>query len=292
MKIKKILCALPLFFACAISPLPSWAWGLNGHRIVGHIAEMSLTPEVKASVREIAKGQSLADISTWLDEQRRTSILPLEAFRWHFDNIPVCESASAECSNGNCAQAQMAKAIDVLRTNSDMSQKEFSLRVLVHLVGDIHQPLHTADNGDMGGNQVRLANRPWCFTRDKQKRACNLHEYWDTTLVKKALSGIPERDYAVALGHAHPLPDNDSASPDDWIAQSHELGRDIAYGKLDGFACAAPKPADLKAPIDMKASPYYDALARLTIERQLAWAGHRLGALLNKLLTSPPPDAK
>lgn len=291
MKATRRLLALSLFVTFTAWPLLSWAWGAGGHRIVGHIAEADLAPEARATVRALTHGKSLADISTWLDEQRNTGALPKASATWHFDDIPVCGTAPAECPDGNCAHAQIEKAVELLRKDGAAAPRELSLRVLVHVVGDIHQPLHAADNADHGGNLVRLDNRPWCVTRDAQKqpRVCNLHEYWDTVLLGRVMQGTPEADYAAALASAYPHADGDSASPNDWIAHTHSIGREIAYGQLPGFACTAPKPVSADATIHRNASPRYDALARLTIERQLARAGHRLGALLNSLFAPAAP---
>lgn len=256
----------------------AWAWGAQGHRIAGHIAYAELTPAAKAAVEKILGEASLASASTWMDDVRDQPI-GKKMMAWHFDDLSVCQAQEAPCENGNCAHAQIAQALDTLRQSQDPQQRQESLRVLVHLVEDIHQPLHAADNHDQGGNQITLRNRLQCKNyKTKAVQACNLHQYWDSTLLRNAVGGseaAAEKDYAARLAVRYPRPAGDSLEPAAWIAQSHNLGKEVAYGQLPGFACSH------SGPFSTRVSKAYDKAASQTVEQQLALAGQRLAAILN-----------
>lgn len=256
----------------------AFAWGPQGHRMVGYIADGDLTPTAKAAVQKIMNNPSLSSVATWMDDVRDDPQLGPKMKEWHFDDVPVCNTEPAPCKDGNCAHAQIDAALETLRTAKDIDQQLNGLRVLVHLVGDIHQPLHSSDNHDAGGNFVTLANRTQCRNyKTKQSKACNLHQYWDSVLIRNEIGKTSEADFAKALATKTTLPAGDSLVPTNWITQSNMLGRDVAYGKLDGFACGnAGKFAT-------NASQDYDAEARQAINQQLALAGHRLAALLNDI---------
>ena len=99
--------------------------------------------------------------------------------------------------------------------------------MLVHLVGDIHQPLHAADNG---GNGVTLTNRMCVEYGAPTPTACKLHTYWDTNLVKSAARGLSEIDAASFWAATYAkLPAADSASAFEWAVESNALARGAAY---------------------------------------------------------------
>lgn len=264
--------------AAAVFASQAIAFGPQGHRMVGYIADGDLTPAAKTAVQQIMGKDSLSSVATWMDDVRDDPTWGPKMKEWHFDDVPVCSAAPAPCANGNCAHAQIAAALDTLRNAQDPDQKLFGLRVLVHLVGDIHQPLHSSDNADHGGNLVTLTNRMQCEDyKTGASKACNLHQYWDGVLIRRELRKTTETALAPQLSSKYALPDNDTKSPADWIAQSNELGKTVTYGKLTGFAYGRP------GAFSTKATREYDQDAQEAINRQLALAGHRLAVLLNDI---------
>lgn len=254
------------------------AWGASGHRVVGYIADGDLGPKARIAVHQIMNNDSLSSVATWMDDIRNDPTFGKKTREWHFDDVPVCKAGPTPCKDGNCAHAQIANAISTLKGSQSHDDQLFALRVLVHLVGDIHQPLHSADNGDRGGNDVFLTNRVQCFNyKTRKPAACNLHQYWDTTLLKGTLRGITEYDYAKSLSTKFPAKDTDSKSPEEWIGESTGLAKTTVYGKLDDAACSRP------GGFSTTVSATYDVEAREMIAEQLARAGHRLGALLNSI---------
>lgn len=109
----------------------------------------------------------------------------------HYDNIPVCASAlSFDCANGNCATAAIERAERTLRNRRASDQARVrALARLIHFIGDIHQPLHAADNGDRGGNEDRVIylGQATYRAQDGAPRRNNLHGVWDTPLLTAAL---------------------------------------------------------------------------------------------------------
>ncbi len=153
-------CALVLI---AISTLVSFenalAWGSIGHRIIGQVADKHLTPKAALRISQIIGTNSLGDVATWMDDVRGTKEGQAMA-DWHFQRVEACGGKPGECHHNKCAGPKIDEQIDALRSNNGNQKK--AMRVLVHLVGDVHQPLHAAENRDGGGNGVIIANR-WCM---------------------------------------------------------------------------------------------------------------------------------
>lgn len=250
------------------------AWGSQGHRMVGYVADADLTPRTRMAVQKIMQADSLSSVANWMDEVRDTPE-GRTMQRWHFVTIPACGPATASCKNGNCAPGRIEWAREVLRTGTPPEALK-ALRVLVHLVGDIHQPLHAADNGDFGGNGVTVTNRLCVEFGATQPTACKLHTYWDTSLVKVATRGMSEEAAAAAwsteLGTASGI---DSSAVNDWASESNEIARQIAYN-FDGFSCKTKH-------LSFAANEGYDTAGVATVKRQIVKAGKRLARALNEV---------
>ncbi|NNM50720.1 MAG: S1/P1 nuclease [Pseudomonadales bacterium] len=272
---KHSLCCLLLCI-----PLLAHGWGRQGHTFIGHVADLNLTPVARAAVQSLlvndldADGQlsgrhHLADIANWADEIRATPAGRQEA-SWHYRDVPVCEQSPGPCPEGHCIDEVLRHMVKVLRDNhASLQARNEALKWIVHLVGDMHQPLHVSDDDDHGGNWVKVR------ILDPHGRIFNLHQVWDTELVSLALREAPVDTQMPA----HFI----SGSPDDWLRQSHQLGVKVAYGDLPGFACGQ----HVSEPILLNTDYLQRALP--TIRQQLQLAGFRLAALLNQTLTSYTP---
>jgi nuclease S1 len=157
-----------------------WAWGRLGHRVISQFAEKQLTPKAKAAIAELLEpGESLADASTWADENRGR--LPKTAPR-HYVDVPLDEPRydarfSGEVSTKGCVVDKINEFRLTLRDpNKPAADRRFALRFLVHCVEDMHQPCHVGDNGDKGGNrtQVRFFDR-----------GTNMHALWDSGMIER-----------------------------------------------------------------------------------------------------------
>lgn len=259
-----------------LAPPVLYGWGPEGHHIVARIALARLTPEAKQGVQALLGTEDFVAVSTWADEIR--SQRP-ETYNWHFVDIPYGEQkydAARDCKptpQGDCVIAQLERARKDL-TDASLSQerRKEALKWLIHLVGDLHMPLHSIDNHDRGGNDVtvNLVGQP---PPDPGVRV-NLHGVWDTRLI--ALKNPDEAMYVEALTTAFKGTQLFGTPIDftTWAEQVHQIAVEYVY-TYPGFTPGAP-PA---SPVNL--SKDYQTAATLAIDHQLELAGVRLGSVLN-----------
>jgi hypothetical protein len=279
--------ALSLLFILAPAPL-ALAWGPQGHRTVGAIADRLLTPQTRALVQRLLTDDrdkfgnpsgrtTLEEVSVWSDEISGT---PAARPRWHYDNAPVCGPfvIGAVCRDGDCASEQLKRLSRVMADpQAAPRERNEALKWVVHLVGDLHQPLHAADNQDRGGNAVQVA-LAGVRTRGRE----SLHRAWDNDFVRLALEARnrqqPPADLGPLVSAAQALLGEAGAGdPDSWATESNNLARNVAY-RYAGFACgAAPQT------LVVLDQAYVSGAADLVRERLLL-AGARLANLLNRRL--------
>ena len=256
------------------APMPALAWGSIGHRVVGQVADKSLTRKAFAATSRIMGSSSLGDVANWMDEVRGTP--EGEVMKpWHYQSVDLCHPSPAACAHDNCAGRRIEMAIETLkheagRTRPSRARRLKALRVLVHLVGDVHQPLHTAENGDIGGNSVIIQNRTCIDFNTGEPVHCKLHSYWDNNLVKAAQGNSSERKFVSELAALSVSADGDPAS---WIVESNALAKEKVH-TYQGFACKIGKNT-------VSLTPEYDDAAVPVVREQLAKAGKRLAAVLN-----------
>jgi len=279
---------------CAALSAPTLGWGPQGHRTVGAIADRLLTPPARAAVMEILADDrdkfdnpshrtTLESVSVWADEIRGTSAARPA---WHYDDIPVCgsEPKSRYCPDGQCNTEQLKRLIAVLAdTRAAPRERDEALKWVVHLLGDIHQPLHAADNDDHGGNRVAVALEG-VKTRGRE----NLHRVWDNDLVTLVLHTRghqkPPRNIDALAAEARTLAgEAGQGDPDSWASESNHLARNVAY-RYPGFVCNRVPPG-----IVMLDGAYQEQAEAIVRERLLL-AGARLATLLNQTLP-PTPSA-
>lgn len=246
------------------------AWGFDGHRVVGMLAESELSPPARAEVKRLLAGEpepTLAGVSTWADTLRDDAAWR-HTGRWHWVNLPRTDPctyvAERDCRNGDCVVGAIRAQFDILadRSRSD-AERRTALKFLVHFVGDVHQPFHAGFGFDRGGNQTQLQ-----FDR----QGWNLHSLWDSAMVKHA--GLDPVAYARQLRGGPALPADPTLSlsrPEErWALEScqviHDDGlyparRTIGRGYLDQH--------------------------RPLAETRLRQAGSRLASLLDSALAAP-----
>ncbi len=151
------------------------AWGSKGHRVVGEIAQEYLTPKTKRMLKELLNGQSLAFVSTFGDEIKSDSRYR-EFYTWHYINMSLdADYESSEKSETGDLVTGIDYCIKIIKDeNSSDDDKAFYLKLLVHLVGDLHQPMHIGLKEDRGGNDFKVQ---W-FYKDS-----NLHRVWDSDMI-------------------------------------------------------------------------------------------------------------
>ena len=169
MKLLSISCLLSLI------SITSFSWGPTGHRAVGLVAEKHLSAKAKKNITKLLGQQSLAEVSTWMDEIRSDSTYNYMS-DWHWVTIETGKTYDQSPKNpkGDVI-ATLEKIITELKKHTlDQKTETEYLKMLVHLVGDIHQPLHVGCCDDQGGNKVKVK---W-FRIDT-----NLHHVWDSDMI-------------------------------------------------------------------------------------------------------------
>ncbi len=157
-------------------PTAVQAWGSQGHQVVANLAQAQLSVKAKQAVERLLAlepGQTLASISTWADEHRSPATAA-----WHYVNFPKnsCSySAERDCPDGQCVVAAIDRQRDILASNAADEVRLRALKYLVHLVADVHQPLHAGYSEDRGGNSYQL---------QAFMRGTNLHAFWDSGLIR------------------------------------------------------------------------------------------------------------
>ena len=251
---------------------PALAWGYEGHRIAADIAEQYLEPATVRQVRELLaldNATTLAEVSTWADDIRRQRP---ETARWHFVNIPIhppmgtppAYDAPRDCPTGDCVVAAIERFEAVLHDKAAPPRQRLeALKFIVHLVADIEQPLHCADNGDRGGNEVHV---------EFEGRSTNLHAVWDSGILAAARIS-DERAFALSLARSIAPKEAElwrGGTPADWANDSYGVAARLIYGEWPHGPGALPAS--------------YEQAAIYVVDVQLEKAGLRLAALLNVAL--------
>lgn len=257
-----------LFFALCLwlLPGPLAAWGGQGHRLIAALAESRLEPEVRTRVRAMLDGQSLAAVSNWADDLIDTAACS-HTEAWHFINIADGETleTSRRSARGDLVSA-IERFEDQLRDpRSTDDERRWALKYLIHLIGDIHQPLHVGRLEDRGGNDVLVE---WFG------ESTNLHLVWDVYLI--GASGLEAADLAsfVARQDATELARWEGGAVGEWVRES------LHYRTLPYRFEAPPRLGEA----------YLDSNLP-TIRLRLAQAGVRLAAFLDRSFSEPSLEA-
>lgn len=235
------------------------SWFDKGHRIVGLIAQANLTANARKEIEKILPGSmTLEDAAIWPDHEGRSmrDFDPL-----HYVSIP--ENASGydqarDCPERNCmVEALKWFSAVVADKNAPIMMRRFALYYVVHLVGDVHQPLHAGRAADQGGTEIPVSYRG---------ASTNLHFFWDTNLVEMEPGNAEE----VAKRLTTNLTEEErlkwqAGDPTQWTNESLMLARSHAYN-------TGPS---------VELSDDYVEKARPIVRQRLAQAGIRLAWLLN-----------
>jgi hypothetical protein len=288
----RALCITNVILAIFLCPISAWGWGNDGHEIVAIIAADNLTQAAQSHVASIL-GVPADRIATAMEA---ASVRPDSEFRdenrstapWHFIDICLQDrriDVPARCPGGNCVTGKIDEYSRRIKEGSyDRWGAAGDLAFLVHFVGDIHQPLHTANDADRGGN---------CVLVDSQPPARNLHAAWDTTIVRRLeeSGGTPEAT-AHTLEHAYAAEKAlDAWTPghtDDIAWESNQIARSDIYAALHIPVEPCDPPAALcsnEPEVDL--NPAYMDHADVVAGHQLAKAGFRLASLLNGIWVQP-----
>jgi len=252
--------------AALMMAAPAWGWGRLGHRLAGRIAEDRLTPAALKAVREIlAPGESLADVSTWADDYRRDH---RETGPWHYVNVPITEAKYdvkfAAQEGGVVGKVEDFRKI-LADPNLPRDERAKALKFLVHLVQDMHQPVHVGHRDDRGGNDLQV---------QFFGQGSNLHRVWDSGLLEQPKRA--EGEWVRRL--------EGQITPELAAGWSKEAPADWANESLEAAKGAYQTPGS-DVPLRSGArlgQPYLEANLPVA-ERRVMQAGVRLAYVLNAL---------
>ena len=177
---------IKILIICAMLSSFVLGWGKKGHRITAKIAETYLTKNAKIQIKKLMGHHDLSRISNWADEIKSDPKWKI-ANDWHWCTIPDGEFYEKDKHSGKAVE-KVNDFISVLKNKkSKKEDKQIALKFLVHLIGDLHQPMHVGNGKDRGGNDIKLKwfNAP-----------TNLHRIWDSDLINlQELSYSEYSDY-------------------------------------------------------------------------------------------------
>ncbi len=256
-----------MFFAAV---RPADAFGVLGHQVIAALAEDMLTPKAKAAVKNIlgpvGGPTTLASIATWADDIR---MLRPETRPWHYVTIQIGEARydSTRADSANVIKALKKEMAILAKPDADRYAREEALKWTVHLVGDLHQPLHAGEDHDRGGNQDKVK---------VNRRTYNLHAVWDYVLLERlhlpldSLRPMLEREITADPGF---VKRNAQGTVESWADDTHS--KSAACYLLHG----KPMPKGVKVQLD---KAYVDAATAVTLA-QLKIGAVRLAYVLNRV---------
>ncbi|MDE6083485.1 MAG: S1/P1 nuclease [Muribaculaceae bacterium] len=258
---KEIILSLGLPLLC----LNAFGWGQKGHDTVAFIAERHLTETSKAALDSILNGKSIVYWANWLDNASHT---PEYAYTktWHYKNIDAGQEYDKAPlhKDGDVVRAIYDQVAILGCDTTSLEQKQLATKILVHIVGDLHQPMHLGHLSDLGGNKVGVKY----FKSNR-----NLHGIWDSALVESAhkWSYTEWAEQLDRLTKDQEMQIIAGGTPDMWAQESYGIATEIYNVTPEGYNVS------------------YDYIADWTptIESRLLYGGLRLADLLN---TAFDPD--
>lgn len=249
--------AFASLFLVLVFSVSSFGWGPTGHRATGWIANKYLSKKARKTLDRILKGQSLAIASTWMDEVRSDSTYDYMT-DWHWVTIPNDQRYDQTKKNPKGDVIQTLERIITELKSKTLTEEEQAqrIKILIHLVGDIHQPLHVGAKDDKGGNDVKVT---W-FRTDS-----NLHRVWDSDIIDDTKLSYTELAESLSKPGEEELITWQRATVREWANESqayHKQVYDYGNGKL-GYR--------------------YSYINYPTIKQRLLQAGVRLAGILNQI---------
>ncbi|MDF2432727.1 MAG: nuclease [Mucilaginibacter sp.] len=259
----KLLKTLIIAIAAFYTPLQSIAWGAQGHRICGQIASSYLTPKARKAIEAILGNESIAMASNWADFIKSDPAFGYLS-TWHYIDFDK-EYTYAEMQDYLNHDTKVDAYTKLQFLIGELKKKDISkenqllyLRMLIHIAGDVNQPMHAAHTDDKGGNDIKLN---WFNT------PTNLHSVWDSQLID--FQQLSYTEYATAINHTTLAQRNEwqKAPISQWLFESNQIANKL-YTEI--------KPGDT---LNYK----YNFTHIAIVNQQLLKAGVRLAGVLNQI---------
>ena len=253
--------------------MPAFAWGPAGHRIVAMIAQQNIRQQTRTRIRQIlGNNVSLVSVANYADVVRDR--FPNTANN-HFVNIPKAADVYQpdHCQNdpekGDCILAALERfRADAMNPAESISRRRFALKFIVHLIGDMHQPLHCSNDNDLGANLIKVK---W-FGEET-----NLHKVWDSKII--AHSELTEEEFVDALMSDLSTQEINAFKSGNllrWAMEAHTLASTNARKNTNGQELSKDNDPDEQKLDD----DYYDKRWAV-VDKQLLRGGMRLARVLD-----------
>ena len=257
---KRVIFKLFTMFAAVLFSVEAFAWGQKGHDVVAYVAECNLSPVVAKRVTAALDGHSLVYFSNWMDNASHTEEYAYTS-TWHYANIDegYTFETMPRMKRGDVVKAVNELVAKLKRHNLSPEKENIALRMLIHLVGDLHCPMHAGRKSDRGGNGVKVIYFG---------RATNLHSVWDSALVESAHNwSYTEWQKQIDIISKKEKRALQEGSVEDWFKHTHAIAR-VIYSEI-------PEGTKLS----------YDEVARYApiIEQQFLKGGLRLAKLIEEI---------
>ncbi len=247
----------------------AFAWGQKGHDTTAFIAEQHLTETTRAAVDSLLDDKSLVYWANWLDNASHTPEYNYSR-TWHYKNIDADQSydSAPDHQAGNVVTALRQNIVTLRSPRATKEQKALALKMVTHLMGDMHQPMHMGHATDLGGNkiQVKYFDTP-----------TNLHSAWDSRLPEAAHKwSYTEWQQQIDRVTQAEIDTIIQGNIDEWARQTYNICTEIYK--------VTPKGTVIS----------YDYIAQWTptIEQQFLRGGLRLATILNAIFDPKSTDAK
>ncbi|MGB5553408.1 MAG: S1/P1 nuclease [Flavobacteriaceae bacterium] len=234
-------------------------WSKTGHRVIGEVAQEHLSAKAKRAIKKLLKGKSLATVSNFGDEIKADSIYK-KFSSWHYVNIPHGKKYTeiTPFKYGDLVTG-IQECIRIIKdVSSAEAEKVFYLKMLVHLIGDLHQPMHVGRLEDKGGNDIQLQ---WF------NDGTNLHQVWDAKMIDDYGMSFTELRASLPQISNNQKKAMQEGSLLDWVEESHLLADEV-YESVE---------------VGEKLYYRYGYVWWATVEVQLQKGGLRLAKVLNEL---------
>lgn len=247
-----------IFFLSLLLVSQAFAWGQNGHRAVGLVAEQHLSKKAKKKIMNLLQNNTLAEVSVWMDDIKSDHAYD-HTHDWHWVTVPDDQTyEQAEKNKNGDIIAKIEEITAALKTGKlDKAQEAEGLKYLIHLVGDIHQPLHVGGGEDLGGNAVKVQ---WFY------QPSNLHRVWDTDMIDSRNLSFTEIVRFLGEPTKDQLKQWQASGVRDWAKESMSYRAQV-----------------YDMPEDKKLSYRYAYDNYGLVEQRLLQAGIRLAGLLNEI---------
>jgi hypothetical protein len=284
-----------------VQPRSALAWGDEGHEVVALVAQSFLNPDVRKRVSALLAADTdsltahdIASEATWADKFRDANVNGSreKTRQWHFVDVEITApdldaacfnhpaiAAGTPASDGPTPDCVVDKiqefAAELANPSTDLEEQVVALKFVLHFVGDLHQPLHSSDDNDRGGNDKKVSATGF--------KAGNLHHFWDTEFVDQ-LGPDAKTIASDLIGHITQDQQNqwEVGGPTDWAKETFKVAQADAYGQL-------PTP---NAHGSFRLTDDYVSTATNDVSLQLSKAGVRLAIILNQAVRKPEVSSR